>query len=101
MILGFFSIGQRINYIIFKGRLPNWINYKKYVSYMASYPKNQYRKFTYVCLSLENSSRRKKGAFMFLNSNPVTYGEWLEDTIKIFIPFSDEENFVFINAWNE
>lgn len=96
-----YSIRQRINDMIFKGRLPNWIDYEKYVSYMASYPKNQYKKFPCVCPSWDNSSRRKKGAFMFINSNPVTYGEWLEDTIKTFIPFSDEENFVFINAWNE
>jgi hypothetical protein len=32
---------------------------------------------------------------------PQLYGEWLGDYLKRFTPFSTNENFVFINAWNE
>ena len=96
-----YRLRQRINEKIFNGRFPNWIDYGEYVDYMKSYPMNSYKRYPCVCPSWDNSSRRKKGAFMFLNSTPDLYGRWLSDTIKRFIPFSEGENFVFINAWNE
>jgi lipopolysaccharide biosynthesis protein len=49
----------------------------------------------------DNSSRRKTNATIFRNFTPEAYGEWLEAVIKNFRPYSENENFIFINAWNE
>jgi lipopolysaccharide biosynthesis protein len=49
----------------------------------------------------DNSPRRKVGATIIKNTNPLTYEKWLRHTIKNFNPPSEEENFVFITAWNE
>lgn len=65
------------------------------------------RKFnlkTYPSLfpSWDNSARKRNGgAYIFINSSPKLYGIWLKSIIKRFTPFSNEENFIFINAWNE
>ena len=39
--------------------------------------------------------------FLLKNSTPEKYGAWLSFVLKNFVPFSKQENFVFINAWNE
>ena len=50
----------------------------------------------------DNSSRREGLPISALrNSTPEKYGFWLSETLRKFNPFSNEENFVFINAWNE
>ncbi len=51
--------------------------------------------------SWDNSSRRKGWFFEMKNSNPELYGRWLRYIVKTFLPYTDEENFIFINAWNE
>ncbi len=38
---------------------------------------------------------------MLTHTSPVLYGEWLKSVILNFKPYSEDENFVFINAWNE
>ena len=49
----------------------------------------------------DNSSRRKKDAFIFSNSTPQLYGDWLLH-IKNNYPWNkNKEKFLFINAWNE
>ena len=37
----------------------------------------------------------------FKNSTPALYGKWLKHILDTFEPYSEEENFIFINAWNE
>ncbi len=49
----------------------------------------------------DNSARRKIGATMFKYSTPAKYQKWLTHIRQTFKPYSKEENFVFINAWNE
>jgi hypothetical protein len=38
---------------------------------------------------------------MWLNSTPEIYERWLRETLQRFTPFGPEEDFVFVNAWNE
>jgi hypothetical protein len=50
----------------------------------------------------DNTSRRKNSPTLILNkSTPDKYQEWLRKILDDFSPYSCEENFVFINAWNE
>lgn len=79
------------------------IDYQMYVSYVLK-QRNvvDYKRFPCVMPGWDNSPRRKNGnAVIFTNSSPEIFKYWLKQTIQSFIPFSTEENFIFINAWNE
>ena len=60
-----------------------------------------YKYYRCITPSWDNSSRKKKRAHIFINSTPEAYGKWLDNIVQIFKPYSEEENFIFINAWNE
>jgi lipopolysaccharide biosynthesis protein len=78
------------------------INYKKYVKYQLKHQfKQDYKRFPCVTPMWDNSPRRKKAYFSFKNTKPEYYKYWLAGVLKKFIPYSKEENLVFINAWNE
>ena len=50
----------------------------------------------------DNSARRrKKGATIFINSTPAAFKKWLNYWYTRLEPFSADENFMVINAWNE
>ncbi|MBB6002419.1 glycoside hydrolase family 99-like domain-containing protein [Arcicella rosea] len=79
------------------------IDYKEVVDYYKNFefPEN----FTlYPCVTpmWDNYVRRReKGGMVLTNSTPEKYKEWLENICKRWKPQSEDENFVFINAWNE
>jgi lipopolysaccharide biosynthesis protein len=101
-----YFIRKTINYLfrllIKKNILPDIINYKKYVRFHS---KNNiislYKKYPCVIPMFDNCARRKNTFFAFHGSTPELFGMWLKNVIEKFIPYSDEENFIFINAWNE
>lgn len=49
----------------------------------------------------DNSARRRTGALILKDSTPEKYAHWLKQLRNSFKPYSDEESFLFINAWNE
>ncbi len=50
----------------------------------------------------DNTARKRNGnAFIIRDSTPEKYGAWLKHIKDNFTPVSPEENFIFINAWNE
>jgi lipopolysaccharide biosynthesis protein len=60
-----------------------------------------YKRFPCVTPMWDNTARRKIDATVFLNSTPEKYAFWLRSVLEEFRPFSSQENFVFLNAWNE
>lgn len=87
---------------------------KEYFSFLYSYPdlvKKQltrsyndcsYKKYPCVFPTWDNSPRRKGRSFTaFKNSTPELFEKWLRHVNDTFKPYSEDENFVFINAWNE
>jgi lipopolysaccharide biosynthesis protein len=60
-----------------------------------------YKQFPGITPMWDNSARRATGATIFHGSTPKLYGEWLRHILEKFKPFSKDENFIFINAWNE
>lgn len=68
---------------------------------MMSKPPVEYKRFPGVMPAWDNSARRKQAATIITDSTPELYEAWLRDTVQKFTPYSLEENFVFINAWNE
>ena len=47
------------------------------------------------------SSRVGQGFMCFDKSSPSVFGRWFKYVYESFVPYSKEENFVFVNAWNE
>jgi lipopolysaccharide biosynthesis protein len=77
-----------------------------YPSYIRDQLKNAiydvYKKYPCVMPSWDNSARRTNGkALIFSDSSPVEFAFWLRGVLGKFEPFSIDENFLFINAWNE
>lgn len=80
---------------------PMYIDFTKFVRYDLSRSPVSYKQFPGVSPMWDNSARKKNKAVIFLNSSPQLFGKWLTGKINKFKPFSKEENFIFINAWNE
>ena len=85
-----------------KGIFSFIISYKKYVENVSKHPlKWDYKKYPGITPGWDNSARRKKAFIAMHGSTPALYGMWMSNIVKKFIPYSKEENFIFINAWNE
>jgi len=78
------------------------IDYKDFVTYHLNLKKPAWKNFPGLTPSWDNSARRLNGnAFILKNSTPELYGNWLKKIIENFKPYSNQESFIFINAWNE
>ena len=82
-------------------KLRNEICYNEYVDHAKKNPPVNYKLYPGVTPMWDNTPRRKTKYFLFKDSTPEKYQEWLESEIEKFEPFSEQENFFFINAWNE
>ena len=60
-----------------------------------------YKRYPGITPMWDNTPRRNRDAVIFKNSSPELYGKWLSHIVNNFRPFSADENFIFINAWNE
>lgn len=90
---------RKIKSFLFKYQ-PTIIPYKDYSEYMMSRAMVSYKRYPCVTPMWDNSAR-KKNYILLKGSTPDLYKTWLESTYKQFVPFSEEENLLFINAWNE
>ncbi|WP_276133805.1 glycoside hydrolase family 99-like domain-containing protein [Polluticoccus soli] len=77
------------------------IDYEQYVDYLTSKPFPDYNWFPGITPGWDNSSRRKVPGLVLHNSTPGLYGKWLKHIKDNYKPKSEQENFVFVNAWNE
>jgi hypothetical protein len=79
------------------------IDYNDYVDFLIAHYQYDKDYVYYPCItpSWDNSARNKINPFIFLNANPEKYKEWLAFHTKNFKPSREEENFIFVNAWNE
>jgi Glycosyltransferase WbsX len=79
------------------------IQYKTLVKYYSSLSKPNYTFYPGVIPGWDNSPRRidLERSYIVENSTPKMYQKLLEATCEKFEPFSNEENFIFINAVNE
>lgn len=79
-----------------------FISYKKYVDNKIQEPEVPYKMFPCVSPGWDNACRRVGRPFMaFLGNTPKLFEKWISATLKRFKPFGKDEDFVFINAWNE
>ena len=77
------------------------LSYKKYISNFQGFNQAKYKQFPSVFPGWDNSPRKKEKAVIFKESSPELYGVWLKKVVTKFRPFSNDENLIFINAWNE
>jgi lipopolysaccharide biosynthesis protein len=85
-----------------KNKLNDYLlEYKKIIDLMQNRTKSNFKKYPCVMPGWDNSARRESEALIIKNSTPELYEGWLENVIEDFEPYSDDENFIFINAWNE
>lgn len=77
-------------------------DYKAYMHEACKHIIKEYKEYPCLTPGWDNSPRRVgKSFFMLKNNTPELYGKWLGIILKTFKPFSADENFIFINAWNE
>lgn len=81
--------------------LPNVLSYKKYVNSQLARPLVNYKRYPCVTPRWDNSPRKPYNYWAFLGATPELFGYWLKEVFHRFVPYSSEENFIFINAWNE
>jgi len=73
---------------------------KGVVQYMARNKAN-YKLYKCVVPSWDNTARKGNLGVIGYGSSPKLYYEWLKATLEDFKPYSEDENFIFINAMNE
>ena len=89
---------------IFKKNNPfNLINsYKEYVNHVVKLKMPSYKIYPGITPGWDNSPRRVNSSFTaFKGSTPELYGKWFANLLRKFDPYSEDENFIFVNAWNE
>ncbi|MEO6917077.1 MAG: glycoside hydrolase family 99-like domain-containing protein [Chitinophagaceae bacterium] len=104
----FDKIGKLAHLMKLKNQLPlvyrhNRIEYEDYVRYrMSKRPEESFKVFPMVFPSWDNTCRRKKGGGnIFVGSDPSKFKTWLKSVFTQYRSYTEEENLVIINAWNE
>ena len=64
-------------------------------------PDVPYKRYRCVMPGWDNTARRGRRGTVYIGSSPDRYGAWLAAVVERFTPYSPQENFVFVNAWNE
>ncbi len=96
----YYFLRQRITSRLVKGRHTVY-DYAELIALAKGKPPVPYTRFPSVTPGWDNASRRKQFASVYKNSTPERYGAWLQHVLREFTPPSPDENFIFINAWNE
>ncbi len=60
-----------------------------------------WKRFPSVMVGWDNTARRPHGATIFTGSTPEAYERWLRLTVESVSDVREEENYLFIVAWNE
>ncbi len=79
----------------------NVFDYSDYMQYVIKESPAGYKVFPGATPLWDNSARQTVNPGISLNANPDLYKLWLQHIAKNFEPYSKEENFIFLNAWNE
>lgn len=85
----------------YMNRAKRIVSYKEYVDFVTKLELPERKVFPCITPGWDNSARKSSDYFIMKDSHPDIYRKWVMNIKNKFQPFSDEENFVFINAWNE
>jgi glycosyltransferase involved in cell wall biosynthesis len=92
--------------LVFNGTDPSAFKGKMFdyrgLAQQALHSEIHYKRFFGVAPSWDNTPRRGNSAYMWSNSSPGTYENWLVKAVKSTINlYHGGERLVFVNAWNE
>jgi hypothetical protein len=83
------------------GRYRNALHrYSDLVDRSLSAPIPEYKRYRCVTPSWDNSARRQP-ALILTGSEPREFRRWLQGIVDSFEPYSQDEDLLFVNAWNE
>ncbi len=105
-LLRIINFTRMSNYILNEKYKSFWNNndYCDFVNFLVNEykPKNtEYKIFPCVSPFWDNTARRGINSFRFINPSPKKFGEWVSKIVQDIRLSGDEENLLFINAWNE
>lgn len=77
-------------------------DYDMLVSQSIKKKEPNFKRFSCVCPSWDNSARRKGHSLMYYGSTPKRFAEWTKHVVnRTTQTFDGDEKIFFINAWNE
>jgi lipopolysaccharide biosynthesis protein len=76
------------------------VSYPEYVDFVIKQIESDYKCYPCVVPMWDNTARKGRNMFAFINSTPQYYKKWLSHALSRE-SYSSDENLVFINAWNE
>ena len=79
----------------------NLRDYNKAVLESLQRENPQFKLYKSITPGFDNTARKQENGVISIGSSPKTYYRWFKKIAKKFKPYSDEENFIFINAMNE
>lgn len=96
---------NKIKLNTFKNKVINVSNvyeYKSMYEKIISTSNIDFKIYPSLVPGWDNTARRKNKPVLILdNSTPEFFQEWLSKIKNDFKPYSEDENLIFINAWNE
>lgn len=75
--------------------------YDDVVDWALSRPARTYKHYPCLLPSWDNTARRQRGSLVIDGATPALFGRWSEEVLRRFVPYSRNENLVFLQAWNE
>jgi lipopolysaccharide biosynthesis protein len=80
----------------------NLIEYEWMLQEQKALKEYPFKIFPGIVPGWDNTARRKRDpALILTGSTPILFKKWLMKIMKDFTPYSEQENLLFINAWNE
>jgi 2-polyprenyl-3-methyl-5-hydroxy-6-metoxy-1,4-benzoquinol methylase len=77
------------------------LDYRSAYEAELSRPAPTWKRFPSVMAGWDNTARRPYGATIFEGATPEAYEQWLSRTVESVKTVRDEENYLFVVAWNE
>jgi lipopolysaccharide biosynthesis protein len=82
-------------------RLNHFFDYGQMAGVALAKPRPDHPWHRCVMPGWDNSARRKRGAFVYLDSTPERYEQWLTGALAETMAAGSSQSLVFVNAWNE
>lgn len=77
------------------------LDYAEAVAIEQALPPTPFKRIPTVMTNWDNTPRRKSGAVIFSGSTPEAYERWLRSVVQSTSGEREEDNLVFVMAWNE
>lgn len=96
-----YKLSSQNKKIVMLDAVARQIKYDDLIDFTNKRSAKKYKQYPGAAPGWDNSARRKDNYVVLTGSTPQKFKAWLAAETKKFKPYSKEENFVFINAWNE